>query len=206
MSNPARPLRIVCFTALVLFLVASRADATLIPIPIGAFSGNALVVNFTVPTTQALPYSEDGATFASFSGTASSVISGANFLFMAGSGNLPVTFSSPELQAGFFFSNASLGPATVSVQAFSDLLGTQSLGQLVLGNFGPGQSGFVGFQADALFLRADISFAASSPTASFFIDDFRFEAGATAVPEPATIVLTLIGAGWLGNRLHRHRR
>jgi len=124
---------------------------------------------------------------------------------MAGSGTLRVNFSDPEIRAGFFF-NTQFGPATVSVQAFSDLLGTQSLGQLVLGSFVAGQSGFVGFQADALFLRADISFVVSSSTASFFIDDFRFEPGATAVPEPSTIVLTLIGAGWLGRRLHRHRR
>lgn len=206
MSNPGRPLRVLCFTALAFFAVTSRAHATLIPIGIGAFSGSAHVADFTVPTTQPLPYSEEGAMFASFSGFASNVISGANFLFMAGSGTLRVNFSDPEIRAGFFFFNSSPGPAAFSVEAFSDLLGTQSLGQLMLASFGAGQSGFVGFQADALFLRADISFGVSGPTASFFIDDFRFEPGVTAVPEPSTIALTLVGAGWLARRRHGRRR
>ena len=204
MSNRSRLLGVACFTALVLLAIATKAQATLISIPIGAFSGSAHVADFTVGSNQPLPYSEEGATFASFSGLASNVLSGGNFLFMAGSGTLGVNFSDPEIQAGFFFFNASGVVATLSVQAFSDLSGTVSLGTLALGSFGPNQSGFVGFQADALFIHADISFTLPSPTASFFIDDFRFEP--TAVPEPATLVLTLLGAGWLGRQARRRRR
>ena len=126
-----------------------------------------------------------------------------NFLFMAGNGTLRVNFNDPEIRAGFLFFNSIGGTATVSVQAFADLSGTQSLGTLILGSFGANQSGFVGFQANAPFLRADISFAVP-PTASFFIDDFRFEP--TAVPEPATIALTFLGAGWLGRQVRRRRR
>ena len=203
MSNRSRLLRVACFIAFVLLAMAARAQASLIPITIGAFSASAHVADFTVGSNQPLPYSEDGATFASFSGFASNVLGFNDFLFMSGTGTLRVNFSDPEIRAGFLFNN-SFGTATLSVQAFSDVLGTLSLGTLALGSFAPNQSGFVGFQADALFSRADISFTVPTQTSSFFIDDFRFEP--TAVPEPATMVLTLLGAGWLGRQARRRPR
>ena len=205
MARHTRRLRIACFTALVLIGAASTAHATLIPISMGAFSGGEHVADFTVGVSQPLPYSEDGATFASFSGLAANVLSGNNFLFMTGTGILRVNFAAPELRAGFFFGN-SLSMATISVQAFSDLAGAVSLGTLGLGSFAVNQTGFVGFQADAPFLRADVSFSVASATASFRIDDFRFEPGASAVPEPATLALTLVGIGWLGRHAQRRRR
>jgi hypothetical protein len=200
MSNHRRLIDVACFTALLLFTVASKAHATMIPISIGAFSGSEDIADFTVGASQSLPYSEEGATFASFSGPLASVLSFNNFLFMAGSGTLRVNFSDPEIRAGFVFGNELAGPATITAEAFSDLLGTQSLGQLALGSFAANQIGFVGFAADAPFLRADISFAVSNASASFRIDDFRFEPGATAVPEPSTLILTLCGVGWLSSR------
>jgi hypothetical protein len=206
MSNHRRLIDVACFTALLLFAVTNKAHATLIPISIGAFSGNERIADFTVAASQTLPYSEEGATFASFSGQAASVLSFNNFLFMGGSGTLRVNFSDPEIRAGFVFGNGLGDPATITAQAFSDVLGTQSLGQVVLGSFAANQIGFVGFAADAPFLRADISFAVSNASASFRIDDFRFESGATAIPEPSTVILTLCGASWLSSRRRRQRR
>jgi len=204
MSQCSRLLRVACLTALGVVAIAAKAQASLISITSGAFSPSASVAHFTVASSQPLPYSEVGATFASFSGPLSSVLSFNNFLFMAGSGTLRVNFSAPEIRAGFLFSNTTNVTTSLLVQAFSDLAGTQSIGTLALGSFGAGQSGFVGFQGDALFSRADISISLPSPNGSYFIDDFRFEAN--AVPEPTTIVLTLIGVGWLGNQARRHRR
>jgi len=204
MSHCSRLLRVACFTAIAVVSIAARAQASLISITTAAFSPSAQIAHFTVGSSQPLPYSEVGATFASFSGLTSSVLSFNNFLFMAGSGTLRVNFSAPEIRAGFLFTNDSAGTATLSVQAFSDLAGTLSIGTLGLGSFNAGQGGFVGFQGDALFSRVDISFSLPSSTASYRIDDFRFEP--TAVPEPTTVVLTLLGVGWLGTHARRLRR
>jgi hypothetical protein len=197
--------RILCLATLLLLTVAGTAHATLITITSGVFSPGASVADFTVATTQPLPYSEDGATFAAFSGFASGVLTFNNFLNLAGSGTLRVNFASPELRAGFSL-RAPLGSsATVSVQAFSDLLGTVSLGSVVLGTLTPNQVGFLGFQASAPFLRADVAFAVTGTTASYQLDDFRFEPG--AVPEPASLVLLgLTGSGWIAGRGMRRRR
>lgn len=187
----------------VLLTSLSAAEADPISIPLSAFSGNELIVQFTVPVTQSLPYSEDGATFQTYTGSAASVLSGNNFLFMGGSGILPVTFSDPVTMAGFTFVN-SFGSATVAAEVFADPLGVQSLGQVSLGSFAPLQSGFIGFANGVPFSRANLSFTVPS-TASFFIDDFRFE-GTAPVPEPGTIMLTLAGLGWLGHRVRRAKR
>jgi hypothetical protein len=206
MANHRPPLRVLCFTVLMVLIAASRAHATLITITSASFSGSESVADFTVATTQLLPYSEDGATFVSYSGPLSSVLSFNNFLFMAGSGTLRVDFSVPQIRAGFFFGAPIGSGITISAQAFSDLAGTQSLGTIGLGSFAANQTGFVGFEADALLSRADISFAVSSASASFRIDDFRFEPGATPVPEPETLLLTLVGGGWLAARHARRQR
>lgn len=179
------------------------ASADPITIPVTAFSGNASVVQFGVAVTQPLPYSEDGATFGPYTGFAASVLSANNFLFMGGSGTLPVTFGGPITMAGFDFVN-SFGAATITAEVFADPLGLQSLGQVSLGSFAPLQRGFVGFANDAAFARANISFAVPG-NASFFIDDFRFEAS-DPVPEPGTITLTMAGLGWLAHRVRRARR
>ena len=193
-------------TALVMFILftwSARASADVIAIPLSAFSGTERVVEFTVSTTQPLPYSEDGATFTGFTGFASSVLSFNNFLFMGGSGILSVTFSDPVTIAGFNFVN-SFGPAAVAADVFGDLEGLQTLGQVNLGSFAPLQRGFVGFAADAAFSRADISFAVPG-IASFFIDDFRFD-NTAPIPEPGTITLALLGVGLLGTRLRSRMR
>ena len=207
MANHRPPFRVVCFTVLMVLIAASRAHATLITITSASFSGSESVADFTVATSQSLPYSEDGATFVSFSGPLSSVLSFNNFLFMAGSGTLRIDFSVPQIRAGFFFGAPIGSGITISAQAFSDLAGTQSLGTIGLGSFVANQTGFVGFEADALLSRADISFAVSGafPPASFLIDDFRFEPG-TPIPEPSTLLLTLVGGAWLARHARRQRR
>jgi hypothetical protein len=198
--------RVVSASAVILLTAASTAHAALIPITIGAFSGSERVVDFTVGLSQPLPYTEEGATFASYSGPLASVLSVNNFLFMAGSGTLQVNFNDPPSRAGFFFGAPLSSGATLMAQVFADVQGTQSLGSLALGTFNANQSGFVGFQADAPFGRADISFAVANASASFRIDDFRFEPSATTVPEPATLIVTLMGAGWFGRRFAGRRR
>ena len=200
------PRRVSSLAGLVICLVlasAPRASADPIVIPLSAFAGSEQVVQFAVGVTQPLPYSEDGATFLTYSGLAASVLSFNNFLFMAGPGTLAVTFSDAVTMAGFNFAN-SLGAASISAEVFADPLGLQSLGQVSLGSFAPLQAGFVGFANDTPFLRANISFAVPG-TASFNIDDFRFDDTAP-IPEPGTITLTLVGLGWLGSRLRRRAR
>jgi hypothetical protein len=200
------PRRLSGLASVVIFVVlaaAPRASADPIVIPLGAFSGSEQVVQFAVAVTQPLPYSEDGATFSSYSGLAASVLSFNNFLFMGGPGTLAVSFSDPVTMAGFNFAN-SFGAATVGAEVFADPLGLQSLGQVSLGSFAPLQAGFLGFANDAPFLRANISFAVPG-NASFTIDDFRFD-DTNPIPEPGTITLTLVGLGWLGNRLRRQAR
>ena len=191
------------FVFLILLTWAPRASADPIMIPLSAFSGSEQVVQFGVATTQPLPYSEDGATFVTYTGFAASVLSFNNFLSMGGSGTLIVTFSDPVAMAGFDFVN-SFGAATLGAQVFADSSGLQPLGQVSLGSFAPLQRGFVGFANDVAFSRASISFAVPG-NASFFIDDFRFE-DTNPIPEPGTITLTLAGLGWLGNRMRRRRR
>jgi hypothetical protein len=171
-------------------------------IPLSAFSGNERVVQFGVSTTQPLPYSENGATFVSYTGLAASVLSFNAFLFMAGPGTLTVTFSVPVTRAGFNFVN-SFGAATIEAEVFADPHGLQALGHVDLGSFAPMQTGFVGFAADAAFTRADISFAVPA-TASFFIDDFRFEGPALGA-ELGTITLGLLGVALIGSRMGRRR-
>jgi PEP-CTERM motif len=186
----------------ILLASPSKSHAALIQIPLGGFSGTATVADFTVAATQRLPYSEDGATFASFSGLLASVLSGNNFLSMAGTGVLDVTFSTPVTRAGFQVF-PSIFPLQISVEAFADLQGTQSVGQIPLGTFTANQLSFTGFEATALFSRVSIGFTPQPQTASFFIDDFRFERSSLAVPEPATLAMMLIGAGWLVGRMRR---
>ncbi len=187
----------------VLLTCNSSASADPISIPLSAFSGSESVVQFDVATIQPLPYSENGVTFVTYTGLIASVLPGNNFLFMGGSGTLPVTFSDPVTMAGFNFAN-SFGAATVAAEVFADPLGLQSLGQVSLGSFAPLQRGFVGFANDVPFSRATISFAVPG-NASFFIDDFRFD-DVEPVPEPGTLTLTLVGLGWLGHRVRRGRR
>ena len=197
-----RPLR-VALSSLILLACVSNVSADPISIPLGAFSGSESVVQFGVATTQSLPYSEDGATFQAYSGFAASVLGGNQFLFMGGSGILPVTFTDPVTMAGFTFVN-SFGAATISAEVFADPLGLQSLGQVSLGSFVPLQQSFVGFANNVAFSRANISFGVPG-TASFFIDDFRFD-GDQPVPEPGTITLTLIGLGCLRRYMTRRQR
>lgn len=189
----------LCIVVLLIY-GSSAASADPIPVPLGAFSGSESVVQFNVAVTQPLPYSEDGATFATYTGLAASVLSFNNFLFMAGSGTLPVTFSDPVTMAGLSLGSSSFGAVTVAAEVFADPLGLHSLGQVSLGSFA---GGFVGLGNDVAFSRVNLSFAVPA-NASFFIDDFRFEA-TEPVPEPATITLALAGLGWLGHRV-RHRR
>jgi len=186
----------------ILLASPSKSEAALIQIPLSAFSGSANVADFAVAATQGLPYSEDGATFASFSGLQASVLSVNNFLFMAGTGVLTVTFGSPVTRTGFQVS-PSFFPLQISIAAFADLQGTQSVGQLALGSFAANQAAFAGVEATAPFSRVSIGFTTQTTTASYFIDDFRFERGPGSVPEPATLATMLLGAGWLAGRRRR---
>jgi len=192
--------RLLMLVVVTLLTSAWVAAADPIRIPLGAFSGSEQVVQFGVTSTQSLPYAEDGATFVRYTGPTSSVLSFNQFLFMSGTGVLTVAFGDQVTRAGFDFVN-SLGTADVGVQLFRDPSGLLSLGQSSLGSFAPLERAFIGFTADAPFSRADISFTVPG-TASFFIDDFRFD-GAAPVPEPGTIGLTMLGLGWLGQRIRR---
>ena len=203
MSTPRRVSSLASLAICLILASAPQASADPIVIPLSAFSSSEQVVQFAVGATQPLPYSEDGATFLSYSGLAASVLSFNGFLFMGGSGTLAVTFSEAVTMAGFNFSN-SLGAATVAAEVFADPLGLQSLGPVSLGSFAPLQAGFLGFANSAPFVRANISFAVPG-NASFNIDDFRFD-DTNPIPEPGTITLTLVGLGWLGTRLRRGAR
>jgi hypothetical protein len=186
-------------TALV--LVPRLASADVIQIPATAFSGTESIVQFTVSTSQPLPYSEDGANFLGYTGFFSGLIGGNAFLSLSGPGTLTVTFDEPVTMAGFTFMNA-LSPAGVRAAVFSDLAGLQPVGQIIFPSFTAQQTGFVGWFADASFSRADITFAVPTQFASFVIDDFRFDTG-QPVPEPGTIALTLGGLTLLARRMRR---
>jgi hypothetical protein len=197
----ARSISVVGLGILTMLGAPRSGSADPIPISIGAFSGAEQVVQFTVATTQPLPYTEDGATFNPYPGPLSSVISLNNFLALAGPGTLGVTFASPVTMAGFdFFAGLqSAPPSAISVELFADPLGLQSLGAVNLGTFGPARQ-FVGFASESPFTRADITFGVATATASFVVDDFRFE-NTSPVPEPGTITLTMLGLGWMGSRI-----
>src|SRR5829696_580222 len=205
MMDSARAIRVLGFSVLAVVASARPGSADPITIPLGAFSGTEQVVQFTVASTQPLPYSEDGATFSPYPGPLSSVIAFNNFLALAGPGTLSVTFASPITMAGFdFFAGLQLaGPTPISAEVFADLQGLQSLGSVNLGSFGPARQ-FVGFASAAPFTRANITFGVA-PAASFVIDDFRFD-DVSPVPEPGTITLTMLGLGWVGSRIRRRSR
>jgi len=101
----------------------------------------------------------------------------------------------------FFAGSQFAAPTPISAEVFTDPLGLQSLGAVTLGAFGPARQ-FVGFASDSPFTRANITFGVATPTASFVIDDFRFDT-ASPVPEPGTITLTMLGLGWMGSRIRR---
>ena len=199
----ARSISVVGLGILTMLAAPRTGSADPISISVGAFSGAQQVVQFTVATTQRLPYSEDGATFHPYPGPLSSVISLNNFLALAGPGTLGVTFASPITMAGFdFFAGSQFAaPSPISAEIFADPLGLQSLGAVNLGAFGPARQ-FVGFASEVPFTRANITFGVATATASFVIDDFRFE-NTSPVPEPGTITLTLLGLGWMGSRIRR---
>jgi hypothetical protein len=200
-------LRITLAAATVLGF-GSNAAADPFLLPASAFSATAEVVDFTVATTQPLPYSNNGVTFASFSGFLSSVVSGTNFLFMSGPGTLSIVFSEPITMVGFRFVTAT-APAQLNTTLFEDPGGASSIGQLALGTFNPGPfipgQPFVGFGSTSPFTRADISFAVPGTFSSYLIDDFRFDDSAP-IPEPGTVSLTLAGLGLLGHRIRRRMR
>ena len=189
----------VILTALILF--PSSASADVFQIPVTAFSGTESVVQFTVSSSQPLPYSEDGANFLGYTGFFSGLIGGNAFLSLSGPGTLAVTFDEPVTIAGFNFLN-SLSPAGIRAAVFSDVAGSQPVGQVIFPGFAALQTGFVGWAADAPFSRAEITFAVPTQFASFVIDDFRFDTS-QPVPEPGTIVLTLGGLTLLARRVRR---
>jgi hypothetical protein len=198
-----RSISVAVFGTLIMVAASRPTSADPIPISAVAFSGTEQVIQFTVATTQPLPYSEGGATFSPYPGPLSSVISSNNFLALAGPGTLTVTFASPVTLAGFdFFAGSQFAaPAPISAEVFTDPLGLQSLGAVNLGAFGPARQ-FVGFASELPFTRADITFGVATRTSSFVIDDFRFE-NTAPVPEPGTITLTVLGLGWMGSRIRR---
>jgi len=201
-----RSISVLALVILTALAAPPRSSADPFAISAAAFSGTEQVVQFTVATTQPLPYSEDGATFNPYPGPLSSVISSNNFLALAGSGTLNVTFASPITLAGFdFFAGLqSAAPTAISAEVFTDPLGLQSLGAVNLGAFGPARQ-FAGFASETPFTRANITFGVATSTSSFVIDDFRFE-NASPVPEPGTITLTMLGLGWVGSRIRRRLR
>ena len=182
-------------------LFARQASADVIQIPVTAFSGAESLVQFTVSSSQPLPYSEDGANFLGYTGFFSGLIGGNAFLSLSGPGTLTVTFDEPLTMAGFTFLN-SFSPAGVRAAVFSDLAGLQPVGQVIFPGFAALQTGFVGWASDAPFSRAEISFAVPTQFASFVMDDFRFDTS-QPVPEPGTIVLTLGGLTLLARRMRR---
>jgi hypothetical protein len=184
-----------------LFLVPRSVSADVIQIPVTAFSGTESLVQFTVSSSQPLPYSEDGANFLGYTGFFAGLIGGNAFLSLSGPGTLTVTFDEPVTMAGFRFIN-SFSPAGVRAAVFGDVAGVQPVGQVIFPGFGALESGFVGWFADAPFSRAEISFGVPSPLASFVMDDFRFD-NSQPVPEPGTIALTLGGLTLLARRMRR---
>ena len=203
MTFSARSMNVLALGILTMLATPRLGSADPITISVGAFSGTEQVVQFTVATTQPLPYSEDGATFNPYPGPLSSVISLNNFLALAGPGTLSVTFASPVTLAGFdFFAGSQFAaPAAISAEVFTDPLGLESLGAVNLGAFGPARQ-FVGFASESPFTRANITFGVATATSSFVIDDFRFD-NTSPVPEPGTITLTMLGLGWIGSRIRR---
>ncbi|AMY07204.1 hypothetical protein LuPra_00371 [Luteitalea pratensis] len=191
--------RVLCTAALC--FVAAEAPAAMIAIPLGAFSTGQQVVSSFGP----LPFTDKGATF-EVSGAPAFPGAELTLQFLGSTPTLHVTFSQPTNRAGF-----SLGPycctgtaMSLAVQAFADPAGAVPVGTIPFSFVNSGTFPlFAGFQSDAPFRRASITFTPGGPQVSFMaIDDFRFE-GTTAVPEPVSVSLILLGLAGAGVRLSR---
>jgi hypothetical protein len=214
----------VTVTCVAILLFARPSSAAVIPVSEAGFTAPTTIGFTTEGTWDATtPYSELGATFSTpefFFYTTDHGSIGDNILDLwaiAGNGSsLDVSFDGTVSRFGFhagtnIASHPPLGDGmadylVTSVEfysdaAFTNLIDTYAAPTLMSEN---GQT-FYGLASSAVFqsIRINISSTGTGGGFSPYMDDFLYDSGAAAIPEPA--LLSLLGAGIAGIVLSRRR-